>query len=92
MATWANSPRIRARARARVARGEPPCWLCGAPIDYTLITPNPMAYELDHVKPVDKFPELAFTPSNWRPSHRQCNRAKWNNEFAPIIKRSGALL
>lgn len=51
-----------------------------------------MAYELDHVKPVDKFPELAFTPSNWRPSHRQCNRAKWNNEFAPIIKRSGALL
>lgn len=89
--TWGNSARVRERARQRLIREHGPCWICGLPIDYTLRTPDPLSFELDHKKPRDTHPELAFEPSNWAASHRQCNRAKSNKEFAPIIKRSGTL-
>lgn len=92
MASWDNSPRIRARARARLAREAGPCWICGLEIDYLLRTPDPMSFELDHKKPKDAFPELAFEPTNWAASHRGCNRTKSNKEFAPIIKTSGSIL
>jgi 5-methylcytosine-specific restriction endonuclease McrA len=88
---WDNDSRRRTLARARLRREAGPCHICGLPIDYTLITPDPMSFELDHLKSKDRYPELAFDPRNHKPSHRQCNRAKSNSEYAPIIKRSGAL-
>jgi 5-methylcytosine-specific restriction endonuclease McrA len=89
--TWDNSAHIRERARARLRRAAGPCWICGGVIDYSVKSPDPMSFELDHKKPKELFPELAFEPTNWAASHRKCNRAKSNREFAPIIRRSGAL-
>jgi 5-methylcytosine-specific restriction endonuclease McrA len=62
------------------------------PIDYTLTTPDPMSFELDHIKSKYIYPELAFDPKNMASSHRKCNRAKSDKEYAKqIIRRSGAL-
>ena len=91
MPTWDNSARVRERARAKLRRENGPCWICGQPIDYTLRTPDPGSFELDHKLAKETHPELAFDPNNWAASHRQCNRAKSNKAFAPIIKRSGTL-
>lgn len=91
MRSWGNAGRVRERARAMLRRANGPCWICGAPIDYSLASPDPFSFELDHKKAKDTHPELAFEPSNWAASHRQCNRAKSNKEFAPVIRRSGVL-
>lgn len=82
---------VRERARALLRREAGPCWICGLPIDYSLRTPDPGSFEVDHKIPRDKAPELSTARSNWAPAHRRCNRAKSNKEFAPIIKRSGSL-
>lgn len=91
MANWDNSAHIRERARARLRNEGGPCWICGLPIDYALRSPDPGSFELDHAKPKDRYPELAFEASNHRASHRACNRSKSNKDHADIIKRSGAL-
>lgn len=88
---WANSHSVRKRARAALKRENRPCWICGIAIDYSLPAVHPFSFELDHIKPIDRFPDLAFVRSNWAPAHRKCNRAKSNSNYAPIIRRSGAL-
>lgn len=88
---WSNSAHVRDRHRARLRAEGGPCHICGQPIDYTLKSPDPMSFELDHLKSKFRFPELAFDPSNMASSHRKCNRAKSDREYAPIIRRSGAL-
>jgi len=76
MATWLTSGHARDKARTRLRRQGSPCWLCGKPIDYTLKTPDPGSFELDHKLPRITHPELDMDPNNWAPSHRACNRAK----------------
>lgn len=80
---------IRDRHRATIARGEPPCWLCGGAIDYTLPHLDPMSYVVDHEVPLKL--GGADSLANKRPAHRQCNAIKGAKQHAPIIKRSGAL-
>ena len=82
---------LRDKARARFRRTEAPCAICGKSIDYTLVRPDPMSFVVDHIKPVDKFPELAHDPTNQQAAHQLCNGRKSNKEFAPIIRRSGTL-
>lgn len=91
MNTPHRSTTIRDRDRARFRRSQAPCAICGQPIDYTIKSPDPMSFEVDHIKPIDRFPELANDPNNKAATHRACNRAKSNKEFAPIIRRSGSL-
>ena len=80
---------IRDRHRAAIRKGEPPCWICGQPIDYTLPHLDPGAFVVDHVIPLDKGgPD---TLGNKRAAHRACNRAKSNKPHAPILRRSGSL-
>ena len=52
------------------------CWICGEPIDYSAAPQSPYAWEPDHVKPVELFPELMFDVANLAPSHSKCNRAR----------------
>lgn len=81
---------IRDRHRATIARAQPPCWLCGQPIDYSLKYPDPASYVVDHVVPLDAGGEDAL--SNKRAAHRICNSRKSNKQHAAgIIRRSGAL-
>lgn len=53
-----------------------PCWICGQPIDYRAKAGTPDAWEPDHVRPVDRFPELAYDPGNIAPAHCSCNRSR----------------
>ena len=79
----------RDKHRAQIARGHPPCAICGQPIDYSLHFLDPMAYVVDHVIPFAKGgPD---TIANKQAAHRACNRSKGDRDVAPIIRRSGAL-
>lgn len=91
MNTPLRSTTYRNKQRARFRREQAPCALCGLEIDYELKSPDPMSFEVDHKKSIHRYPELAYDPSNGQASHRRCNRAKSNKEFAPIIRRSGSL-
>lgn len=86
---WPTSLRDRARDRLRRAAG--PCWICGEAIDYSIRSPDPMSFEVDHKISKFRSPDLAGDPSNWASSHRKCNRSKSDREFAPVIRRSGVL-
>jgi len=80
----------RDRHRAIIRKGQPPCALCGQPIDYELPHLDPMAYVVDHVTALNK--GGTDTLDNKQPAHRACNRAKSDRvDGGPIIKRSGAL-
>ena len=62
------------------------CWLCGMPIDYAA-TKNTTddSFNLDHMFPVSKHPELQFDPAGFKPSHTSCNRLRGNQDPpAPI--------
>lgn len=62
------------------------CWLCGMPIDYAA-TKNTTddSFNLDHMFPVSKHPELQFDPAGFKPSHTSCNRLRGNSDPpAPI--------
>ncbi|QQM15151.1 HNH endonuclease [Gordonia phage TinaLin] len=71
---------LKAEFRRKCKQRRAPCWLCGQPIDYTLVHPHPEAFEPDHYHPVAKRPELAEDPANLRPSHSSCNRSRGDRE------------
>ena len=80
----------RNRHRRAIAAGQPPCGICGQPIDYDLAWPEARCFVVDHVVP------LALggpdTLANKQAAHRDCNRAKSDRiDGGPIIRRSGAL-
>jgi len=67
---------VRDRDRAVIRRTKPPCGICLEPIDYTLRSPNPMSFEVDHIMPLNKGGADAM--ENLQASHRVCNRTKWD--------------
>lgn len=67
---------LRAMFRTQCMARREPCWLCGEPIEYDRVYPDPMAWELDHAEPVALAPQLELEPSNWRASHSCHNRAR----------------
>lgn len=81
---------IRDRHRVQIARAQPPCHLCGAAIDYALPSSDPMAYVVDHVVPLKLGGD--DTIQNKSAAHRLCNSVKGAREFAPILRRSSALI
>lgn len=71
---------MRARVRARAkGRGER-CAICGRPIDYDAPPRHPNSWTLDHIKPVDLYPELALDPANCQSAHFSCNASKGNRQ------------
>lgn len=67
---------VRDQHRRAIARTKPPCHICEQPIDYSLKSPDPMSYEVDHVLALDN--GGTDTLDNKAASHRRCNREKWN--------------
>ncbi|MBW3091330.1 HNH endonuclease [Bifidobacterium miconisargentati] len=57
------------------------CWLCGMPIDYSM-QPNTGddSFNLDHLYPISKRPDLQEDPANFRPSHASCNNLRGDRE------------
>ncbi|MBF6133498.1 HNH endonuclease [Nocardia otitidiscaviarum] len=69
-----RSTTTRDRHRAIIARGKPPCGICGHEIDYTLQHLDPGEFVVDHVTPLNK--GGTDTLDNKQAAHRACNRAK----------------
>ena len=69
-----HNKHIRDRHRKLIARDEPPCHICGEPIDYQAHYLHPSSYTIDHITPIVKGgPD---TLDNLAAAHRSCNRAK----------------
>ena len=71
-----RSTTVRDQHRSAIRRTRPPCGICGEPIDYSLRTPDPMSFEVDHV--VALVNGGTDTLDNKQASHRHCNRTKWH--------------
>jgi len=59
---------------AQVKREEPVCGLCGLEIEPWRRTPDPLAFQCDHIIPARLRPDLAEVRSNLRATHAKCNR------------------
>lgn len=44
----------RDRHRRAIARTKPPCHICQGEIDYSIPSPDPMSFEVDHIIPLAK--------------------------------------
>jgi 5-methylcytosine-specific restriction endonuclease McrA len=77
------------RDRARIRKTRAACHICGHPIDYTLKTPHPQSFEVDHVIPLKR--GGTDTLANKAAAHRECNSKKRARLIAPIVRRSGSL-
>lgn len=64
----------RDRHRRILARGKPPCHICGDDIDYDSHHLDPRSFTIDHVIPVAR--GGADELDNLAPAHRACNRTK----------------
>ena len=74
MSNQARNTTTRDRDRAAIKRTKPPCGICEHPIDYTLKTPDPLSFEVDHVIALAN--GGADELHNKQASHRRCNQAK----------------
>lgn len=77
------------RHRARIAATKAACHICGEPIDYTLKSPDPRSFVVDHIIPLHKGGPDDKT--NTAAAHRDCNSTKRARIIAPIVRRSGSL-
>ncbi|BBZ65805.1 hypothetical protein MINS_12340 [Mycolicibacterium insubricum] len=67
--------------RRIIARDEPPCGICGQPIDYRLNHRHPRSFVVDHITPRARGgPD---TLDNKQAAHRDCNRAKSDKTVMP---------
>lgn len=64
----------RNRNRRLIARGRPPCHLCGKEIDYAASHLEPLSFTIDHVIPINKGGQ--DTLENLAAAHRRCNLRK----------------
>lgn len=69
---------MRARIRARAKANNERCAINGCVIDYNAPPNHPSSWTLDHIKPVDKYPELALDPANCQSACKSCNSSKGN--------------
>jgi hypothetical protein len=67
---------LRDAFRRKCVAARAPCWICGGEVDYTAKHGSPMAWELDHVEPVEVNPSRALDPTNFGASHASCNRRR----------------
>lgn len=84
-----RSDALRKKHRAIIAKAKPACHICGEPIDFELEYPDPMCFVVDHLVPIAK--GGADTIDNKKAAHHACNSKKRARDYAPIIRRSGAL-
>jgi 5-methylcytosine-specific restriction endonuclease McrA len=68
----------RDRHRAAIRARRDPCGICHQPIDYTLRSPHPQAFEVDHV--IARNNGGHDTIDNKQASHRLCNQQKGDRE------------
>lgn len=68
--------KLKADFRADCKRDGAECWLCNEPIDYSLVSPHPDSFSVDHAIPIVERPDLAEDVANFRPAHLDCNKKR----------------
>jgi 5-methylcytosine-specific restriction endonuclease McrA len=58
------------------------CWICKQPVHNSVVT-------IDHVAPLELYPEYARDLSNLKPSHRWCNEERGRPGHTKLLKRYG---
>jgi len=71
-----RSTTLRDRHRKIIAADQPPCHLCGKPIDYQANHLDPLSFTIDHITPISR--GGTDTLDNAAAAHRKCNRDKSN--------------
>lgn len=79
MSTGRNTT-IRDRHRKQIAHDQPPCGICGNPINYELPHTDPNSYVVDHIIPINKGGADAL--ANKQAAHRQHGDATDSNPTA----------
>jgi 5-methylcytosine-specific restriction endonuclease McrA len=72
----------RRRFRRIISANEPPCAICGHPIDYQAHHLEPNSFQIDHITPLDRGGDDVL--ENIQAACRKCNRAK-SNKVAPKV-------
>lgn len=70
----ARNTALRVKHRAIIKADQPPCHLCGQPIDYKAHHLDPLSFTIDHITPLALGGEDVL--DNLAAAHRRCNRAK----------------
>jgi 5-methylcytosine-specific restriction endonuclease McrA len=65
--------------KARLKAMQPPCAICGLPINYDLPYTSPWSFTVDHIVPISR--GGTTTEENVQAAHRKCNRAKGSKLF-----------
>lgn len=74
----------RERLRRWLKAQQRPCWICGAPIDYSLPAGHPYSFEVDELVPVSKGGS-PIDRSNVDAAHRACNQWRGNKDVAEVL-------
>lgn len=64
----------RERFRRATRKGEPPCHICGEPIDYQAPHRDPLSFTIDHITPINR--GGTDTLDNIAAAHWKCNCEK----------------
>lgn len=73
---------VRDKHRKLIAADQPPCHICGQPIDYGIRDGyHPEAFTIDHITPIAR--GGSDTMDNLAAAHRKCNRTKGDKLPAP---------
>ena len=81
--TWAKTQYQ--KAKKIIFNSQTNCGICGRPVDFNKVFPDPWSATLDHITPVQKGGDPASL-ENLQLAHLQCNRIKSTKAFAPQIK------
>ncbi len=87
MASQGRNTNVRDKHRSIIRKGEPPCGICGEPIDYNAPHLDPGEFTVDHIVPLSIDPS-GDVLSNKQAAHRHCNRqagAKLKGDYAPAV-------
>ena len=77
-----RSTALRDKHRKIIAKDEPPCHICGQPIDYQAHHLHPHAFTIDHITPRNR--GGTDTLDNLAAAHRKCNRDKSDKVAAGV--------
>lgn len=73
------------KAKKIIFQSQSVCGICGRPVDYSKVFPDPWSATVDHIIPVSKGGDPAAI-ENLQLAHLQCNRMKSAKLLAPQLK------
>lgn len=73
------------RIAADLKATQPPCFICGQAIDYTLPWDHRDAFTVEHIKPRSTHPHLMEDPANCVAAHARCNKGRGDRQYTASL-------